>query len=233
MTFRDVFVKKQIPFHFRNTDFSFHVSQELFSSQQVDHGTQRLLRSLLFAKVDNYTKVLDLGCGYGPLGIVLQKLRPESRVTCADRDALALEFTQWNAAENAVQIQTTASLGYDSVPDTDFDLIVSNIPAKVGESVLKHMLLDARAHLAPDGLVAIVVVDPIAEFVEQVLITNETVEITYHRHWPGHHVYHYRFVGAVGQPQESAFVRGVFYRDRSFLCFPRKEVWFGCQLRSA
>ncbi len=128
----DPYYKKTVPYTFEGNTFAFKVSQDLFSSLEVDHGTQRLLRTFLFEKIDSFTKVLDLGCGYGPIGIVLKKICASAEVHMIDRDALAVEYAKANAQLNGVSENTFCygSLGYDNVKDTDFDLIVSNIPAK-------------------------------------------------------------------------------------------------------
>jgi 16S rRNA G1207 methylase RsmC len=191
----DPYYKKTILYKNGNIELNFLVSQELFSSQIIDNGTQRLQRSLMFEKINKFHKALDLGCGYGPIGIYLKKICPSAEVHMVDRDALALAFAAENAIHNSVSenVKVYGTLGYDSVNDSDFDLIVSNIPAKVGELMLTHMLKDARLHLVKNGKVVIVVIDAIADFIHQVLTEDESITITYHHSWPGHHVYHYTF----------------------------------------
>lgn len=216
----DPYYKKNISYMFGDHNLAFMVSQDLFSSQVVDNGTQRLLRTLLFEKIDSFDKALDLGSGYGPIGIALKKICPLSEVHMTDRDALAIEYSKANAELNKVDdnVHVYGSLGYDDVPDTDFDLIVSNIPAKVGEHVLTHMIKDARYHLKENGKVIIVVIDAIDEYVHKELSTDESIEITYERAWPGHHVYHYRFKPEINNssiPKITAFERGEYSRGQS------------------
>lgn len=214
---QDPYFKKIVQYDYRGINLSFRVSQMLFSSQGVDHGTQRLLRSFIFGKIDTYHKVLDFGCGYGPIGIALKKFCPTSTIHMVDRDALALEFSRQNSSINNVDgIKIYASLGYDDIIDTDFDLIVSNIPAKIGEKALEHVLKDARFYLKPGGLVAVVVIDAIAEYVKKTLTTDLDIEILFHKAWPGHVVFHYRFISdpkVVAKPRKSAFERGIFDRE--------------------
>ncbi len=222
------YYKKTIDFTFGDYNLKFNVSQDLFSSQVIDHGTQRLLRTLLFEKIDSFSKALDLGCGYGPIGVVLKKICPNAEVQMVDRDALALVYAQENAKLNGVDdnVSVYGSLGYDNVTDTDFDLIVSNIPAKVGEHVLTHMLKDARFHLKKEGMVIIVVIDAIADYIKQELTTDESIEITYYRSWPGHHVYHYRFksVPQISTPTPGlAFERGEYSRQENQFSFGDRE----------
>jgi len=214
MNLKDPFYKKTITFPFDGKVFSFHVSQELFSSHTVDHGTQRLLRSLLKQPSPSCNKILDLGCGYGPLGITLKSQHPNSTVHFVDRDALALDYAQQNALLNGLTDNLTfsASLGFDDVKDNNFDLIVSNIPAKVGNKVLSHFLKDAQHYLTKNGTVAIVVVDEINDFVLEELSSDQNIHIDYHQNWPGHHVYHYSFIDH-NSPSQPAFENGEYLRN--------------------
>ena len=74
MNLVQLYYKKTIKYKYQNIDFKFLVSQNLFSSQKIDNGTNRLLRTLTFQNVNKFNKVLDLGCGYGPIGIILKKI---------------------------------------------------------------------------------------------------------------------------------------------------------------
>lgn len=150
----DPFYKKTEDFSFKDTIIHFNLSQDLFSSQSIDKGTQRLLRTFLPRDVTQFNKILDVGCGYGPIGISLKVASPDAVVHMIDRDALAIEYTKQNAALNNIEVTAYGSLGYDAVIDRDFDLIISNIPAKVGDKVLPHLLLASQFHLSKNGLVA-------------------------------------------------------------------------------
>lgn len=223
----NLFYKKTIPFIYGKKKLLFRVSQELFSSHIIDYGTQRLLRTLSAEGLNKFDKVLDLGCGYGPIGIALKKVSPKSEVHMVDIDALALEYSRQNADLNKVTgLKIYASLGYDSVTDSDFDLIVSNIPAKVGEKVLSHILLDARYYLKPSGYVAIVVIDAITKYVSDVLRSNDETEILFQKSWPGHTIFHYKFtskdkvVGLKG----TGFSRGIYDRTESKFSFNKDTL---------
>jgi len=217
----DPYFKKNLSFKNGGQNFVFRVSQELFSSQIVDYGTQRLLRTLSTLKLFKYEKVLDLGCGYGPIGIILKRVNPKCIIHMVDRDALALDYTRQNAELNNVgEVKAYGSLGYDNIQDNDFDLIISNIPAKVGKQVLNHMLLDAQFHLKPNGLVTVVVIDAILEDVSNILKSNKQIEITFEKVWPGHKVFHYKFLSGhqSTQPTGTALSRGIYDRtDNPFL----------------
>ncbi len=210
----DVYFKKTIDFYHSGHTLHFHVAQDLFSSHQIDVGTARLLRNLVDAPP--FTKILDLGCGYGPLALTLKALYPQSVVHAVDRDALAVEYTRQNAELNGLaDVAVYGSLGYDDVSDRDFDLIISNIPGKAGETVIASLLRDAVHFLKPGGLVAIVVVAALESIVAQAL-DDPGIEIAFQETRAGHAIFHYRFTDAyraAQPPFAGGLARGLYHRD--------------------
>lgn len=218
----DVYYKKNVQFNYRNCNLNFRVSQSLFSSFSIDNGTQRLLRTLTSEGLNNFNKILDLGCGYGPLGISLKSVNRNCVVHMVDRDALALKYSCQNAKLNSANdIKIYSSLGYDDIKDVDFDLILSNIPAKAGEPIISHLLKDVRFHLQPKGRVAIVVIDAIKNYVIGQL-ADQGINILFRKAWPGHVVIHYSFsnnTNMVNKPDHSDFEMGVYDRKKIIITF--------------
>lgn len=108
----------------------------MFSTFDIDHGTDILLRSIIS---NNLKSILDLGCGYGALGIILAKVNPQAAVILVDRDLLAIRYAKYNFVKNNVSnVSAMGSLGMESIKDKMFDLIVSNIPAKLGDEAIKR-----------------------------------------------------------------------------------------------
>jgi 16S rRNA (guanine1207-N2)-methyltransferase len=158
------------------------VAQELFSSHEVDVGTRLLLRTLAGPEHASRRRVLDLGCGYGPLGLALRAAAADRVVHLVDRDALAVEYSRENAARNRLdEVEVYGSLGYADVRGSGFDLIVSNIPAKAGPPVIEQLLLGGAGLLAPGGLVAVVVIAPLRASVTAVLEGAPEVEVVFRR----------------------------------------------------
>lgn len=228
MNLLDIFYKKTINFHHNKRNLKFMVSQNLFSSQKIDAGSQRLIRSLVCQNVGSFKKALDLGCGYGPLGIFLKLSCPMAEVHMTDVDALAIEFSKKNAVLNKVgKIHAYASLGYDDVLENDFDLIVSNIPAKIGPVALNHLILESKDYLSKDGMVVVVVVEAIQDFVHQTLLTDKNINILFHQSWKGHRVYHFSFSGIndkKNQLKSEAFNSGKYFRGKSKIKFMDFEI---------
>jgi len=220
----DPFFKQNLSYKHGKINLNFNVSQDLFSSTFIDNGTQRLLRTLLYENIDTFNKALDMGCGYGPIGIALKASSPSAEVHMTDRDALALEYSKVNASLNGFNdLKIYGSLAYDSIKDTDFDLIVSNIPAKVGEPILRNMIIDAQDHLIEGGKAVIVVIDAINDFINRELSQDENIKITFHRSWPGHHVYHYQFMTKRKAPNKNTFNSGDFYRQTNSVKINNEE----------
>ncbi len=226
----DVYFKKTLDFYYAGQSLKFNVSQDLFSSHQIDVGTARLLRSL--ADAPPFANILDLGCGYGPLALTLKALYPQSVVHAVDRDALAVAYTRQNAELNGLaDVAVYGSLGYDDVSDRDFDLIISNIPGKAGETVIFSLLRDAVHFLKPGGMVAIVVVAALEGVVARAL-DDPGIEIAFQETRAGHAIFHYRFTDAyrAAQPSfASGLARGLYHRDAvsitaGLLAFPMQTA---------
>lgn len=225
MNIFDAYYKKDVSNNYRGKNLKFHVSQSLFSSQNIDSGTRHLLNTLAGEKVDRYHKVLDLGCGYGPIGISLKSFYPACIVHMVDRDALALKFAAKNVELNRLpEVKIYGSLGYDDITNADFDLIVSNIPSKVGESILAHIVEDAGFYLRPGGKAAIVVIRAIGDFVTKVLKLNPNIRIIFAKQWPEYLVFHYEFIKPAAMPKNSAWDRGFYRRGQQKIRFGGAEI---------
>ena len=213
------YLKKTVGLSVAGQQLEFAVSQTLFSSHQVDTGSAHLLKTLKLDRIRDDAKILDLGCGYGPLGLTLARLKPSAEVHLVDRDALAVEFTLLNAGRLGVaHVKTYGSLGYDNIEAHDFDLMISNIPGKAGRPVIEAMLLGARQVLADGGLVAVVVVLPLEQMVLDVLSDPE-VDIVLHQTTAAHAVFHYRYsTPPANREAPRGFEQGIY--DRGEVVFP-------------
>lgn len=190
----DLYFKKIIPFRYRGGSLQFRVSQLLFSSHRIDAGTRLLLRSLEQLPVGSVGRLLDVGCGYGPIGLSLVKAGVAAEAHLVDRDALAVEYTRQNAVLNGLAgASVYGSLGYSDVPGGDFDLIVMNVPGKAGDRVIASLLAGASGYLAPGGLVAVVIVDALGDYAASVLGTVGGLEIVHDDERSGYRLIHYRF----------------------------------------
>lgn len=147
----DVYYKKRIDYLCRGEHFAFDIAHTLFSSYQVDEGTDLFLRTIAIPQPPR--AILDIGCGCGVIGITLARWYPEARVVLTDRDLLAVRYARHNAALNrAENIEVVGSVGLEQVPEAPYDLIVSNIPAKIGDDAIEQeFILGPLALLQPGG----------------------------------------------------------------------------------
>ena len=150
----------------RDQNLVFHSTWGLFSPKQIDEGTRLLLDHI---DVVPNARILDLGCGYGPLGLTLAKLAPAGQVDLVDKDFVAIDFTNRNAKFNHLTNATAyLSNGFDQVPaGQKFDIIVSNVPAKIGSELLSIFLHDAYAHLNPGGALYIVTISGLKDYMKR------------------------------------------------------------------
>ena len=183
----DVYFKKEISYLFGKEEFKFDVAETLFSTFAIDHGTDILIRAITPSKPKT---ILDLGCGYGPLGIILAKNNPQAEVVMVDKDLLAVCYTKYNIAKNNItNAVAIGSLGVEEVKDKTFDLIVSNIPAKIGdEAIAKEFILDPYKLLNPNGEYWVAVVSALNRLIPQICSINN-IKVKEIRKRKGHTVY--------------------------------------------
>lgn len=219
--------KKDVTLDWRGTQLTFAVSQSLFSSHAVDAGSRLLLRSLNLDALPERGTGLDFGCGYGVLGLALKALRPEWRVELIDRDVLAVAFSGLNARrqgwDEAAGLVCWTGIGVEPVAGTGVDLLLWNIPGKAGRPVIEGLTRDAIAALAPDGVLALVVVNPLIDVVRGVVDADADVALEVDAPGSAHTVLHVRRNGGRPAPaSQSAFRRGRF--DRPGATFAWRDV---------
>ena len=116
----------------------FETDDKLFSPSAIDIGTITMLTQTEFQSTD---KILDLGCGYGVVGILASKLIGENNVTLCDFSDDAIKLSKINADINGVpNIKIIKSNGLENIIDNDFTLILSNPPYHVDFSVPKQFI---------------------------------------------------------------------------------------------
>ena len=161
-------IRKDIVFrkYLRGMDFVFHSTWGLFSPRDVDAGSRLLIE---YMQVNEPDVCLDLGCGYGPIGLTMAKLASRGKVYMVDRDFVAVEYAKRNAELNGLtNCEVFLSNAFSHIADDmKFDVIASNLPAHVGKELLFVILSDAKRHLKKDGRLYVVTIAGIRAFIKR------------------------------------------------------------------
>ena len=124
----------------------------VFSKKMIDFGSQLLLKCLELEKGE---RVLDVGCGYGPLGITLVKAYGV-QATMVDINNRALDLARKNAERNQVSATIFQSNIYEQV-EGKFDHVISNPPIRAGKQVVHEIIEKSKDFLEDDGDLTIVI----------------------------------------------------------------------------
>jgi 16S rRNA G1207 methylase RsmC len=149
--------------HHKDRELVFKTTWGLFSPKAIDAGSRMLLD---FVEVEPSDDCLDLGCGYGILGLALASQAAAGQTLLVDKDFVAVEYSEKNRLLNHIDnAECRLSNGFDQIEDgRRFDVIVSNIPAKVGKEMLYIYLFDALEYLRPGGSFYIVTITGLRQF---------------------------------------------------------------------
>jgi 16S rRNA G1207 methylase RsmC len=111
---------------------------------------------------------LDMGCGYGVVGIVMAGLSKTGSVYMVDKDFVAVKYSEVNVKRNhAANCKVIMSNVFSHVPQLRFDVIASNLPANVGKELLKIILLESKGHLKPSGKLYVVTISGLREYIKR------------------------------------------------------------------
>jgi len=158
---KDIIFKTKL----KNNDFVFHSTWGLFSPKEIDEGSHLLIKQV-GVEPDDLT--LEIGCGYGPIGLAIAKLSHKGKVHMIDKDFVAIEYTKKNEKINKIQnCDIYLSNAFSNVPDLEFDNIVSNLPAKVGKELLYIIMQDAKKHLKKRGKFYVVVISGLKDYIKR------------------------------------------------------------------
>lgn len=151
----------------RGYNLSFKTTYDLFSCRAIDTGTKLLIDNI---QVENGQTCLDLGCGYGPIGMTLAKLNPTGEIYMVDRDIVAIEYSKINCQlNNLSNCVILPSNGFNDLGDKTFDLIASNLPTHIAKEALEIIINDAKAHLNKNGKFYIVCTTKLKPYIQRLL----------------------------------------------------------------
>lgn len=145
-------------FHLRDKEFRFTADSGVFSKNTVDFGSRLLIET--FEMPEGVTgDLLDMGCGYGPIGISLAATFPEQTIEMVDVNQRALDLAKRNAKANAISnVRIFLSSIYENIAkEKRYAAIVTNPPIRAGKQTVHQILSEAYDYLAINGTLTTVI----------------------------------------------------------------------------
>ncbi|MCF6515655.1 methyltransferase [Lactobacillus sp. S2-2] len=147
--------EKQINFDIFNHKFFFTTDNGVFSKRTIDFGSSLLIKNVDLVNLPE-GPILDLGCGYGPVGIILGHEFPNRYFHMTDVNNRALELANKNSKLNNVENVTIYNSSvYDSI-DNKFAGIITNPPVRAGKKIVSEMIGNAYDYLLDNGFLFVV-----------------------------------------------------------------------------
>lgn len=137
----------------RDTKLIFNTDNGVFSKTKIDFGTRFLLETITPRLSSG--RILDVGCGYGVIGIYLSKVLNTS-VDMIDINKRALHLSKMNVKENRVSCNIFESDVYENIIDK-YDYIITNPPIRAGKKIVYAILMGASDHLVENGKLYLVI----------------------------------------------------------------------------
>lgn len=147
--------RRQITARIGDQELSFTTANGVFSADGLDHATALLLRTN--TAPTRATRLLDLGCGWGPIAIWLALAVEGAVIDAVDVNDRALRLCRDNAVEHGVGDRVRTLRPEQADPATRYDEIWSNPPIRIGKDAVHELLLTWLPRLAPDGVARLVV----------------------------------------------------------------------------
>lgn len=158
---KDLYFEKTL----KGQEMKFFSTWGLFSPEKIDEGSEFLINNLDVRENDLF---LDLGCGYGAIGLTAAKLSSQGKAHLIDKDFVAIDYAKKNAKTNGLEnCEIYLSNGFSQVPRIKFDVIASNLPAKVSKEFFWILFLEAKEHLKENGKFYVVTISGLKDFIKR------------------------------------------------------------------
>lgn len=135
--------------HLKGISFRFYTQSGVFSQKGLDFGTKTLLENIIIP--DSAQTIIDVGCGYGPLGIIFAKANPKIKVIMVDVNKRALELAELNAKENNVDNIDIIESDLLKQVHTNADVIMTNPPIRTGKQNIFRLYEESYSKLNSGG----------------------------------------------------------------------------------
>lgn len=151
--------RRNIEFRANGINFSFVTDSNVFSRNDVDKGTELLIESVIEDIKERGAKkgerLLDLGCGYGVVGVVMKSVFMSFEVTSVDVNSRAVSLAKENASNNNVKLTRVMQSDVLSALSSEdiFDIVMTNPPVRAGKQTVFAFYEQAYEHMAPGAAI--------------------------------------------------------------------------------
>lgn len=148
--------EKEFTFELRGHSFRFKSDAGVFSKERIDYGSVLLIEEMEISETD---QVLDMGCGYGPIGITAAFLASKGKVLMVDVNERAVALAKHNVAVNQISNAEVAvsDLFQQIEPTRKFNVILTNPPIRAGKNTVHQIFEEAYSFLHPNGSLWVVI----------------------------------------------------------------------------
>ena len=147
-----------VDYRVNDIDLKFTTDAGVFSKMRVDYGSGVLIKKMPDVNFPS-NNILDVGTGYGPLGLFAAKFWPTQTVEMIDVNQRGLDLAKKNAELNHIDnVAIFVSDVYSNIaPEKKYGLIVTNPPIRAGKTVVSNILSGAKSHLVGGGVLLVVI----------------------------------------------------------------------------
>ena len=147
--------EQQFTFELRGKELRFWTDAGVFSRDRIDFGSVLLIENM---DIPSRARVLDVGCGYGPIGLTAARLAAEGQVTMIDVNERAVSLARRNAELNGVKnVEVLVSDVYSGVQGKQYDIILTNPPIRAGKEIVHRIFTEGYELLVEGGEMWVVI----------------------------------------------------------------------------
>lgn len=137
--------------------FEFTTDSGVFSKDKIDYGSKVLIEAVVDSELIK-GDLLDMGCGYGPIGISLANKFKDKTIHMVDVNERALDLARGNALDNKVEnVEIYQSSTFEEVKKDNFAGVITNPPIRAGKKVVHEILEDSYNYLKDGGQLFVVI----------------------------------------------------------------------------
>ena len=138
----------------KDKTFSFYTDNGVFSKRKLDYGSRLLIEALIEENLSG--SMLDVGCGYGVIGIILSSFFSDLNVNMIDVNRRGIHLAEMNMKLNNIRAAVFYSNVYDNI-SKKYDYIITNPPIRAGKKVVYDILFNSKKYLNDNGCLYFVI----------------------------------------------------------------------------